>query len=101
MSKLSNYEPGNWKAICDVCGFQFMGTELVLGTAPGQQGLRVCRKDLDLRNMQDFIRQVPEKIVPPWVRPDSDVSATVQWVNNSLWGIPWTNNLTVTIEWVY
>lgn len=107
---MSRYQPGKWNAICDICGFQYMSDELFLGTAPGQQGLRVCRKDFDKANPQDFIRPVVETSNPEWTRPDQDStvesgtlssSVPVFWINNLAQPIPWTNFMVVDILWSY
>jgi hypothetical protein len=58
---------GQWNTICDRCGFKFKASEL----KKDWQGLMVCEKDFELRNPQDFIRIRPERISPPWVRPES------------------------------
>lgn len=63
---MSTYKPGQWNAICDICGFEFHSGKLNLDW----RGLRVCEKDFELRNQQDFIRVRPERITPPWVRPE-------------------------------
>lgn len=57
---------GQWNALCDICGFEFKSSEL----RKNWQGLMVCSKDFEQRNQQDFIRIRPEKVTPPWVRPE-------------------------------
>jgi hypothetical protein len=59
------YYPGKWKAICDVCGFQYMNDELM----DRWDGYKVCKKDWEPRHPQDFVRSYPERITPPWTRP--------------------------------
>lgn len=63
---MSNYKPGQWLAVCDRCGFEFLAKDL----KKDWQGLMVCSNDYELRNPQDFIRVRPEKITPPWTRPE-------------------------------
>lgn len=58
--------PGTWHAICDRCGFRFPSDELI----EDWQGLRVCRKDYEIRHPQDFIRGIPDSPAPPWTRPE-------------------------------
>lgn len=65
MGKKDYLKLGSWNAICDICGFKFKSGEL----QKDWRGLMVCKQDFELRNLQDFIRVPPEKIVPPWVRP--------------------------------
>ena len=59
---------GSFNARCDVCGFKFKSEEL----RERWDGLMVCRKDFELRHMQDFVQTPEEIIAPPWVRPDND-----------------------------
>lgn len=63
-----NYRSGQWLAICDRCGFEFLAKDL----KRDWQGLMVCSNDYELRNPQDFIRIRPEKITPPWTRPEPE-----------------------------
>jgi hypothetical protein len=60
------YKSGQWKATCDRCGFEFLASDL----KKDWQGLMVCNKDFELRNPQDFIKVKPERITPPWTRPE-------------------------------
>lgn len=69
------YKPGSWNAICDSCGIKFKAEDLRLRW----DGLRVCSKDFEFRNPQDFIRVPKEQITPPWSRPDAP---TVEYVCN-------------------
>lgn len=57
---------GQWNALCDRCGFEFKSSEL----RKDWQGLMICAKDFEHRHPQDFIRVRPERVTPPWVRPD-------------------------------
>lgn len=59
---------GEWNALCDKCGFQFKASDLTTDW----QGYKVCSKDLDKRNPQDFVRSRPETIIPPWSRPEPE-----------------------------
>ena len=60
------YKPGVWKAVCDVCGFEYKSHEL----RKRWDGLMVCSEDYETRHPQDFIRVKAETIVPPWTRPE-------------------------------
>lgn len=57
---------GQWNAICDVCGFKKKSSEV----RKRWDGLMVCPEDWEERHPQDLLRVKPEKIVPPWVRPE-------------------------------
>lgn len=61
-----SYRPGENYGLCDYCGMQYYMSEL----KRDWQGFYACNKDFTLRNPQDFIRPVIEKIVPAVVRPD-------------------------------
>ena len=57
------YKPGDWNAICQVCGFKFKASEL----KQRWDNLRVCSHDYEMRHPMDFLRLTPEKIGVPWV----------------------------------
>lgn len=59
------YKPGNWLAICDVCGFQFFADEL----EKRWDGYMVCRKDFETRHPQELLRSRAERSIP-WSRPE-------------------------------
>lgn len=63
------YDHGDWKAICDVCGWLYKASELKLGIGR-QRGLRVCLKDWDEYHPQDDLRAVPDNPQVPWTRPE-------------------------------
>lgn len=67
------YRPGDWKAICDVCGFEYWASEL---KPTGRRGnnLMVCNKDWETDHPQEFVRPRTEKIKPDWVRLDDSES---------------------------
>lgn len=73
----AGYRPGEWKAYCDICGLGYYASEL----KEDFRGLKVCPKDYETRNPQDFVRSKPERITPPWSRPTD--------------GAGFTNNITV------
>ena len=58
--------PGNWKVVCDVCGFQFPSGD----TLERWDGLRVCNKDYETRHPMDFLRVSAETAIPSYVRPE-------------------------------
>jgi len=65
MSK-TRFIPGDYKAVCDVCGFVYMASEL----ARRWDNLMVCQKDWEPRHPQDLLRVRPERSTPPWTRPE-------------------------------
>lgn len=58
--------PGDWKAVCDVCGFWFHSSDL----QKRWDNLMVCHKDYETKHPQLYIKVLPETIAPPWVRTD-------------------------------
>jgi hypothetical protein len=64
------YRPGEWKAVCDMCGLQYLASQLF----EDYRGLRVCKKDLETRHPQEFVRPRVERIGPPWTRVDDNES---------------------------
>lgn len=58
--------PGEWKAVCDTCGFQFPSSDL----QKRWDGLMVCAKDYETRHPMDFLRTRPETAIPTFVRPE-------------------------------
>lgn len=67
MSDTNNkYRPGDWLAVCDICGFRFFASELT----KNWKNEYVCKSDLELRHPQEFIRVRPERIGVPWARPE-------------------------------
>lgn len=66
MAQSKGWKPGRWKAVCDRCGFRFHSDALRMEWT----GLMVCGGCWETRNPQDFVKVVPEKIVPPWIREE-------------------------------
>lgn len=72
MANSTGWRPGRWKATCDRCGFRYHSDALKLEWT----GLMVCSPCWETRNPQDFLKVVPEQIVPPWTRSEpTDVFA--------------------------
>jgi len=61
----NSYAPGNWVALCDVCGFKFKALDL----KRDWRGLMVCKDDYELRHESDFLRVQKEKISVEFSRP--------------------------------
>lgn len=62
----STYLPGQWNAICDICGFEFKSSQL----RKNWQGLRVCLEDFEQRHPQELIRAVRDDSSTAWNRPE-------------------------------
>ena len=69
MSEKTIYIPGDWNAVCDVCGFEFKASQL----RKRWDGYRVCSKDWEQRHPQDFLRGKPERNRVPWARQENDI----------------------------
>jgi hypothetical protein len=95
--KETGYIKGEWRAVCDSCGFEFLASELKLRW----DGMRVCDKDWETRHPQEFVRARPERDPLPWTRPapDSFDNIQVAWKNNSYVTIPWKNDSDELIPW--
>lgn len=61
----NRYKRGDWYAICDVCGFKYHASQI----RERWDGARVCWKDYEIRQPQDFARVVRDDPTPPWQRP--------------------------------
>ena len=102
--KETGYKPGEWKAVCDICGFDFFPSEL----REDWRGYRVCKKDFEPRHPQDFVRPKPEKGPPSWTRPaeiitaDYTASADLQNETKRLLTVDATSgNITLTLPGVF
>jgi len=76
----------SWKAICDVCGFEFYNYEI----KDRWDGLKVCDKDWETRHPMDFLRTKKEESqVLPWTRPEpADIYTNVEYVDTENNTIP-------------
>ena len=72
------YKKGDWKAICDSCGFEFYASEL----KERWDGMRVCKEDYETRHPLDFIRAKEDKPNIIWTRPNDSASAVTIYTNN-------------------
>jgi len=66
------YKSGLWKAICDVCGFEFYSNEL----RKRWDGLMVCDQDFEHDHPQKYLRVRADKIAVPWVRSEPEDTFT-------------------------
>jgi len=58
--------PGNWKVVCDVCGFWFPSSEM----KKRWDGLMVCSKDFEARHPQSLYNYKHHTSVPTFVRKE-------------------------------
>lgn len=77
--------PGEWKAICDICGFQFMASELT----ENWKHQRVCSKDNDRRNPQELQRPKIDEQKVEWTR-DTDTVAQLGYKALTITNSPYT-----------
>lgn len=62
------YKPGDWNAICDICGFRFKASELI----KNWKNEYVCRADFEPRHPQTYIKVPDEHVGTPWARPEGE-----------------------------
>jgi hypothetical protein len=76
----------SWKAVCDVCGFEFDNDEL----KKRWDGLMVCKPDFELRHPMDFLKVKKEDSqVLPWTRPEpADIYIEVTYADTGNNDIP-------------
>ena len=67
MSYQPSYISGDWKAICQVCGRIFKGSQL----ARRWDGIYVCKDDFEVKHPQLSVRGVRDDQRVPFVLPDS------------------------------
>ena len=73
MSYRPTYRKGLWKALCDVCGREFISSDLT----KRWDGLMCCRDDFEIRQPQDFVRGIVDVQTVPWIRDEpQDVFVT-------------------------
>jgi hypothetical protein len=64
-----SWKRGQWLAICDVCGFQFLSGKL----KQRWDGLMVDEACFETQHPQEFIRPVRESTIP-WSAPPSELN---------------------------
>lgn len=70
------YRPGDWNAVCDICGFRYKASQL----KKNWKGEMVCEQDFEYRQPQEFVRVQPEKVSTPWARPENDLFLFQCWI---------------------
>lgn len=66
MSYKPSWKPGDWLALCDVCGRKYKASQL----KQRWDGLMCCSDDWEIRQPQDFVRGVTDVMKTPWSRPE-------------------------------
>jgi len=75
------YKPGQWAAICDVCGFKFKNVDL----KRRWDGVMVCSEDWETRHPMDFIKAPNPQRKLPWARPEpTDTFVNVPYINSDV-----------------
>ena len=70
------WKRGQWLAVCDVCGWEFLSGEL----RERWDGLMVDKACWETRHPQEFIKAVKESTIP-WARPEpTDVFVSEEYV---------------------
>lgn len=68
MKKGWYYEPGDYKMVCDECGFEYRRSEM----RQRWDNAWVCREDWEPRHPQDYVK-VKEDVIPvPIARPEPE-----------------------------
>lgn len=66
MSYKPSWVPGDWLALCDVCGRKYKASKL----KQRWDGLMCCSDDFEIRQPQDFVRGIADVMKTPWSRPE-------------------------------
>ncbi len=65
MGRADYLKLGDWNTVCYQCGFKAKASQLVRNW----QGYYVHPEHNEPRQMQDFVRGVPDNQIAPWVQP--------------------------------
>jgi len=87
---MDRYQPGNYRFICQVCGFEYRWTQI----KKRWDGLWVCEKDYEERHPQDFVRGRKETLSVPESSPD----ITIQERTTTLASSASEDDLSVTVS---
>jgi len=77
MSYTPHFKPGEWKAVCYVCGFLYHSSQLKLRW----DGVYVCHEDWEIRQPQDFVRGEAEEQAPEWTQPEAPNNLSTPYPN--------------------
>jgi hypothetical protein len=69
---MSNYYHGQWKVICDVCGWRFPSSQIL----KRWDGLLVCHADYETDHPQKHIRAIndPKPVPSDWIRREPEIT---------------------------
>jgi hypothetical protein len=67
MGRADYFEPGDWNAVCSMCGKKRKASQLV----KNWQGMYRCPEHNEPRHPQDFVRGEVEHQSPPWTQPQT------------------------------
>jgi hypothetical protein len=71
------YNPGKWWMVCDVCGFEFLNTDM----QERWDGVYVCDKDFETRHPQEFGISINDNQTVPYSRPEpTDIFIDVPYI---------------------
>lgn len=62
---MDRWRPGDWWAVCAICGNRYYASELVRHW----HGNYWCRRCWEPRHPQDFVRGIPDRPGVPWTQP--------------------------------
>lgn len=77
------YSKGDWKAVCDVCGREYLASTL----RQRWDGFMTCQQDWEPRHPQEFVRGVADVQSPKWTRPESTDTYVFIPINSATAGI--------------
>lgn len=93
MNYQSRYIPGDFKRICDRCGFVFRASQ----TLKTWDGLWVCREDFETRHPQDFVRGRLDIQNVPDPRPEQ-VNSIIGPLTTALSAAATTSSTSLSVE---
>lgn len=80
MGRSDYYEPGDWNITCARCGRKRKAiSDGMRQLPPGVSGagMWVCPEHWNVRQPQDFVRGIPDRMTPPFVQPPSDTTPSM------------------------
>ena len=84
MGRADYFALGDHNAVCYQCGRKRKASTLVRHW----QGYYVCKEHWEPRQPQDFVRNIPDVITPPWAQPPSD-TFVLRCTPEGVTAIPW------------
>jgi hypothetical protein len=79
------YKPGCWKMVCDVCGFEYLNTQM----HERWDGAWVCEPDFETRHPQEFGRSIVDLQTVPYSRPEvAEIFIDVPYITDVVPGEP-------------